>query len=162
MSLIVGIDPGQTGAIVFANDRIFQPYRMPVMEDGSIDFIALVRIFKKHSKIEHVYLERAVAFRMGVTSAFNYGRGFAALEHCIQAYRYPVAYVMPRTWTKKMHSGIKASLDPKEKSAIAIKRLYPHWVKMIPTNRNGKMHEGMMDAALIAGYGMRVIGAHDF
>ena len=158
MGLVCGLDPGKMGAIVFANQRVFMPYRMPLFEDGSIDFVALVKIFKKHSKIEHVFLERAVAFKMGRTSAFNYGRGFGALEHCVQAYRYPVTYVEPRRWTKLMHQGIKSTLDPKEKSAIAIKRLYPHWVPRVPTNRNGRMHDGIVDAALIAGYGMKVLG----
>lgn len=153
---IVGIDPGISGAIVSlnaeTNDFIF--HKMPIHENKDINFEAFLEIIYSVGQC-HVFLERAVAFALGVTGAFNYGRGFAALEIAIKFSKLPVTYVEPNKWTKEMHQGIETDLKAKAKSIIAVKRLFPGLVDKIPTTKTGKMHEGVVDALLIAGYGAR-------
>lgn len=159
MSWVVGIDPGQQGAIVFLNERKFLHSLMPLKDkiEKEIDFTRVREILMKESRIDHVFLERAVPFAMGSKSAFNYGRGFMALELAIQLAGLPVTYVEPAKWTKAMHAGIKDDLKPKAKSITAVKRLYPQWLFDVPQTKTGKLHEGVVDALLIAGYGMRVL-----
>lgn len=159
--MVVGIDPGLSGALVFLEGHKMTYFFMPVVKSGKQTEIDFKQIDELISNVWfadiHFFLERAHAGAMGVTSAFNYGRGFAALEIALQIHQCAVTYVEPAKWTKVMHEGISADLKPKAKSLIAVKRLYPKLVSQIPTNRNGKLHEGVVDALLIAGYGQRVL-----
>lgn len=158
---IFGIDPGISGAIVYLNKNDFQWWKMPLKENNEIDFMELRSTFYNFEdrKIDfHVFLERAVPFAMGSKGAFNYGRGFAAVEIALLDLDLPHTLVEPGKWTKEMHAGIAADLKPKSKSLIAAQRLFPKLVQEIPANRNGKLHDGIIDALLIAGYGSRIFG----
>lgn len=154
--IILGIDPGKNGALVwFDGIKIVQVNKMP-LSGTDIDFETLRGLMAY--ECDHIFLERAVAFKMGVTGAFNYGRGFAALEIACCLSSTPVTYVMPRTWSKIMHSGIDSRLEAKEKSIVAVRRLLPACVSAIPVApRSGKMHDGVVDALLIAAYGFRTL-----
>lgn len=163
--LILGIDPGITGAMVLMGDKEFKYFLMPTKDAGKKklepcfagiqDLITYLQL--GYDEKIHVVLERAVPFAMGSIHAFNYGRGFAALEIAIALSELPVTYVESHKWTKEMHKGISKDMKPKAKSIIAVKRLFPKLSKLIPVNRNGKMHEGVVDATLLAGYGIREI-----
>ena len=161
---ILAIDPGLTGAFVHLNfiggKRHFF-YDMPVIKNGKdreIDFAGVRKILSA-CRGAHVYLERAMPMAMGSKHAFNYGRGFAALEIAVSLSGLPVTYVEPQKWAKVMHAGISADLKPKAKSIIAVRRLFPQYIKYISKNRNDKMHEGIVDALLIAGYALRQSGS---
>lgn len=153
---ILGIDPGLSGAFATVqNGKIFDLNLMPLI-NKEIDFKG-IGIILSFVKPDHVFLERAIPFAMGSKSAFNYGRGFAAVELAIGLSGIPVTYVEPGKWTKEMHEGISADMKPKAKSLIALGRLYPEWLPQVPKSRTGKLHEGVVDALLIAGYGQRKI-----
>lgn len=162
VNTVIGIDPGITGAVVaLGSDGNFQYWKMPVKPAGKlveIDFVYLrgmLRDIDGRYDGLHVYLERAVPFAMGTKSAFNYGRGFAAIEHSLQDLDIPYTLVEPGKWTKVMHAGIAKDWKAKAKSIVAVQRLFPKEARQIPKNKNGKMHEGVMDALLLAGYGQR-------
>jgi len=153
--IVMGIDPGLEGAFVtLEGSKLLNFSKMPLGHDEKgIDFAAVCRLLNDF-KPDHIYLERAVAFRQGVTSAFNYGKGVAAIEIAIQLSAIPCTQVMPAKWTKFIHQGIKADLEPKVKSAIALERLRPKFKDLIPKGiRSGKYHDGILDALLIALYG---------
>ncbi len=159
---VLGIDPGLAGAFVVFDGSDFASYAMPIVEIGkekSIDFDGVHELLwnlqEKHGAGLHVFIERAVPFAMGSKGAFNYGRGFAALEIAIFLLKFPVTYVEPNKWTKEMHEGISADLKPKSKSLVAVKRLYPNLVPQLPKGRKGALLDGPIDALLIAGYGLR-------
>lgn len=163
--MILGIDPGNEGAFVLTDGDRITTYPMPLIVHGKIkeiDFNAVVAILKLMQTWPggvHVYLERAIPFAMGSKHAFNYGRGFAALEIAVALARLPVTYVEPAKWTKVMHEGISNDLKPKMKSLIAVERLYPKLVKSLPiTPKSKKLKDGFVDALLIAGYGLREQG----
>lgn len=156
--IILGIDPGKSGAIVAFGGDFFDGIKMPVINSNEIDFLKVQNFLAGYAPtLEHVYLERAVSFNMGRVSAFNYGRGFGVLESAIVSLALPVTYVEPRKWTKAVHAGIKAELDPKEKSLIAFNRLLkPFHAEMAAkgfVSKNGKFHDGIVDALLIAYWG---------
>jgi hypothetical protein len=161
---VLGIDPGLEGAFVLYDGKDFGSFKMPVRKIGKGTEIvfdevhALLHAILEANGPVHVFLERAVSFGMGSTGAFNYGRGFAALEIALQLLEFPVTYVEPHKWTKEMHAGISKDLKPKAKSLVAIERLFPKLVKALPRNTKGRLLEGPVDALLIAGYGYRTLG----
>lgn len=158
---IIGIDPGQSGAFVFLKNGEMTFDFMPLKGDGTkdIDFMKVQEILNRFRSRTpaHVFLERAVPFGMPTTSAFNYGRGFAALEIAIATAGVPVTYLEPAKWSKTMHEGIAKDLKPKAKSQIAVVRLFGQYLSQIPQAKGGKYHEGVVDALLMAGYGLRSI-----
>lgn len=144
--VIVGIDPGQKGAIVELGDDIFV-HPMPGIAD--------VRNLLDASEPYHVFIEKAQSFPgQGISSAFNYGVHFGELLGCIQALGIAHTLVPPRTWTKVMHAGCAAG-EPKERSLEAARRLFPSVNLVQP--RCKKPHDGIVDALLIAEYGRRVL-----
>lgn len=157
---VLGIDPGLAGAFVLFDGQDFASYAMPTIENGKDRFIEFDGVHELLFNLGdtntdlHVYLERAVSFGMGIKGAFNYGRGFAAIEIAIELLKMPVTYVEPSKWTKEMHAGISGDLKPKAKSLIAVKRLFPKLVEQLPKGKKGKLLDGPIDALLIAAYGL--------
>lgn len=161
--IVVGIDPGQSGAIAILYDADMAPLLMPMplKNDGTkeVSFSAFHTILKGllADFASHIFLERAMPMAMGAKHAFNYGRGFAALEIAIQVTGLPVTYVEPSKWTKVICDGIDSRLKPKERSLIALQRLRPDLYSVVPKNKNGKLHDGIVESILIAEYGKRLL-----
>jgi hypothetical protein len=164
---VCAIDPGLAGAVVIFDGKKFKSWPMPVTSNGKnneVEFDGVHELLWDISGYHpgiHVYLERAMPMAMGAKHAFNYGRGFAALEIALRLLRMPTTYVEPGKWAKVMHEGISADLKPKAKSLIAVKRLFPKLVESLPKNRNGKLLDGPIDALLIASYGIRCMSRND-
>lgn len=155
--VVLGIDPGQKGAFVLLGEGVFEYEFMPLNEDGSVNFLKVNEILDSWMfDISHIYLERAFAAKMGRTSAFNYGRGFGTLECAVAYSGHPVTYIEPAKWTKDIHAGIKGSLKPKDKSAIALGRLHKGFKTDLEKSiKNKAVREGVIDALLIATYGLK-------
>lgn len=165
--MVIGIDPGITGGLVLTDGLEFlKAYQLPIEVEGKekrVSFRLLQGLLRKievdlRGKILPVFLERAVSFGMGTKAAFNYGRGFEATVLAVTETDLPLTLVEPGKWTKVMHQGISGNLKPKVKSGIAVKRLFPKLVGKLPANTKGKVLDGPMDALLIAGYGLRMVG----
>jgi hypothetical protein len=162
---VLGIDPGINGAFVITDGKFLRSYPMPIVVNGKEKLIDFDGVWARLSAIKtahgpiHVFLERAVPMAMGSKGAFTYGRGFEALIIALNLHKFPLTHVEPNRWTKEMHEGISADLKPKARSLIAVKRLYPHLVKSLPKKPKGGLHDGPIDALLIAGYGLRKLGA---
>lgn len=161
---VLGIDPGLSGAFVIFDGKEFASFAMPIRADGKDkrihfgDLMHLLLELMEEYDVDHAFLERAVSFGMGTKAAFNYGRGFEAITIAIGNTKLPFTLVEPKNWTKEMHAGISADLKPKVKSAVAVERLYPKLVDQLP-RKKGKLLDGPVDALLIAGYGLRKLGA---
>lgn len=163
-TFVLGVDPGINGAIVLTDGKKLKTWPIPLKEEGKnkfVDFDAFHsilhdQVLEKHGPI-HVFVERAVPFALGTSSAFTYGRNFEALLIAIRLLSFPMSLVEASKWTKEMHEGISADFKPKKKSLIAIGRLYPHLVGSMPkdTKTGKKLKDGPVDALLIAGYGLR-------
>ncbi len=164
MNWVIGIDPGINGALVATNGERIIANTMPLIQQDKNKNVWHAGILLWFANIADVtgrapvYLERAVPFGQGATSAFSYGRGFESLVLSIEYAGHPMTLVEPGKWTKEMHEGISKELKPKVKSLIAAKRLFPKLVAMLPTRPKGGIHDGMIDALLIAGYGLRKLG----
>lgn len=155
----MGIDPGQKGALVWLKgDAVdFEFLEMPLNAEGDVSFEGILKALKNIPDSIPVYLERAVPFAMGTKHAFNYGRGFAAIECALFIAKRAVTYIEPGKWAKVMHQGIDSNLKPKVKSIIALERLYPKLAPLVPKSpKSKKYHDGVMEALLIAGYAQRM------
>ncbi|MFK0570598.1 hypothetical protein [Endozoicomonas sp.] len=96
--------------------------------------------------IAMVYLEQVHAMpKQGVTSMFNMGRSFGAIEGVISTINLPLTYITPVTWKRR------ARLIGKEKDVSRTRalELYP----AAPLTR--KKDHNRADAILIARYGIQ-------
>lgn len=155
--IIVGIDPGKSGAIALLTT--FSGVR------ADVELLVMPEVQAVAAKLQwvaaaaqdaHVFVEKAQSFpSQGIASAFNYGTGYGELLGMLWALGLAHTLVPPRTWTKVMHAGTK-STEPKKRSLEAAQRLFPT-IKLTATPRCKKPHDGLVDALLIAEYGRRTI-----
>ncbi len=157
--ITVGIDPGLKGGIVVLGriagliDRQVMPVTGNVLDLKALD-MAMREIRKEYNTL-HVYLEAVHAMpKQGVSSSFKFGRLFGAVEMALVANLLPYTLVSPARWQRTMHLGIERSLGPKERSLTAAQRLCPG-VDLRATERSKVPHSGLVDALLIAAYGLR-------
>lgn len=152
----LGIDPGLKGALALISDsgKILDIKKMPLRKDGKIDHDSIYKFVSPLANV-HVFLERAVSFGMGSTSAFNYGRGFAALEISLELAGHGINYVMPQVWTRLLHKDLSKDLEPKQRSALAAGSIFGE--QNLPKLKSGRFHDGVVDALLLAEYGRRSI-----
>jgi len=149
MGVYVGIDPGKKGAFVAVNgNEQIIAVEKNVTGDDLFTFLSILNP-------RHVFLEKAQSMpRQGIASAFNYGQGYGELIGVLTARAMPYTLVRPSYWTKALHVGT-ADGEPKQRSAEAFRRLYPRDAHALTPR--GKLHDGVVDATLIAIYGLRHI-----
>ena len=149
--LIIGIDPGKTGAIasVLASEGALVD-DMPILGKR----VNACEIFDmlEHMKITYdavAFIERAQAMpKQGVSSTFNYGVGYGILLGVLQALKIPISQeVSPRVW--KQEFGLIGT--DKEASRSKAVCLFPGLAGELKL----KKHHGRAEALLIAEYGRR-------
>lgn len=186
MRKIVGIDPGLEGGIVVLNEEggVEEKWRIPTIvsytsgkkkkatkkaeEDSkkkatkskktTLDLVSLNQIFTQlKGNVDHAVLEQ-VASRPGMSApaVFKFGRVYGILEGLLVAHQIPYTLCIPRVWCKVIHKGIEGGMEPKDKSRVALGRLFPS-VDLRSSERATKPHDGLMDALLIAEWGRREI-----
>lgn len=143
---IVGIDPGLKGGLAYIEGLEAFACPMPVT-GGEIDALAIGDFFQAHEP-ELVYVEHSQAMpKQGVTSVFNYGKGFGKILGCLETMNIPYSLVRPRAWKAKVLAGTKKDKD----AAINFVRCrYPH-VDLKP-GRCTTPQDGIADAVCIAHY----------
>lgn len=149
--MILGIDPGLNGALVFLDEKELLIYDIPTLSierngknKRQIDIHKLLEIMRTY-KVDHCYLEQVGAMPgQGVSSMFQMGRGFGQIEMAVAALGIPVTYVSSMKWKKVMSV-------PKDKDGARQRasQLMPKWAH----NWDLKKHDGRAEAALIALYG---------
>jgi Holliday junction resolvasome RuvABC endonuclease subunit len=150
--MILGIDPGLSGALAFMDDELLI-YDIPTFEitrngknKRQIDLQALLSILKM-LPVEKASLENVNAMPgQGVSSMFQMGRGYGQIEMALAACNIPVTYVTPQVWKKALQV-------PKDKDGARQRasQLMPQWAY----NWDLKKHDGRAEAALIALYGSK-------
>jgi hypothetical protein len=149
--MIIGIDPGQKGAFVAIDASTHK-----IKAIGRSVTAADLHEFLSFLDPEHVILEKAQSMpRQSVKSTFTYAQGYGELIGVLTCLRIPYTLIRPAIWTAKLHIGTSDG-EPKARSAEAFCRLFPESIVSIRTPK-GKLHDGVVDAALIALYGARHI-----
>jgi hypothetical protein len=163
--VIVGIDPGKSGAAVAIDSNLSLLSGHSLMWDkaGLLDAVALASWFWKMRPglvvIEKVYGRGAVAgssFKgWGASQNFNFGFGFGQIVQavrCLQpAHGFGFGMVPSQTWQKDAHAGRPRKMSAKDSTAWAYGSLYPNGG--LPTKPRGGLDDGMIDALFIARWG---------
>ena len=154
--LIIGIDPGISGAICFFKDgEVKEIIDMPVMADGKKNKRQingpqtyneiLTRINKFPKKDIIVVIEQVSAMPgQGVTSMFNFGQSFGVLKGICSAMQLSMFFIRPAKW-KKYFGLIKTEKDASRTKVIEI---FPY----ISSELSRKKDSNKADAVLIASF----------
>ena len=154
--LIIGIDPGITGAICFFQDgKILDVIEMPTMTEGKknkkqangsqIYNEILKRIDSFDKQNIRVIIEQVSAMPgQGVTSMFNFGQSFGILKGICAAMQLPLYFVRPAKW-KKYFSLINSQKDASRTRAI---EMFPYFSSQL----SKKKDSNKADAILIASF----------
>ena len=161
--IIIGIDPGISGAICFIkNGKIIDVVEMPSMAEGKknkrqVNGAEVTNIFNKVINTNHdkmgsrdenevkVVIEHVTAMPgQGVTSMFNFGQSFGVIKGICAALKLPIYFVRPVKW-KKYYNLIKTNKDASRTKVIEI---FPYISSKIPRKKDSNK----ADSILIAKY----------
>ena len=154
--LIIGIDPGISGAICFfQNGEITDVIDIPSMADGKKNKRQInsqqvfneisERIINIPKKEIIVVIEQVSAMPgQGVTSMFNFGQSFGVLKGICSAMQLSMYFVRPAKW-KKYYGLIKTEKDASRTKVIEI---FPY----ISNKLSKKKDSNKADAILIANF----------
>ena len=152
--IIIGIDPGISGAIsIVENKKILEVYDTPTMIDGKknkkqINSAQVTNIIKEslnRDKEVIVVVEHVNAMPgQGVTSMFNFGQSFGVIKGICAALNLPIYFIRPTKW-KKHFNLIKTNKDASRTKVIEV---YPE----ISSKLQRKKDSNRADAILIALY----------
>lgn len=152
--MIIGIDPGASGAIVALTDG-FQPVeymRMPTYKAGKSTRVNGAELAKfigdLPDPVAVAYVESVHSMpSQGVSSSFNFGHSLGVVEGVLSALSIPTTMVTPQSWKGRAGLIGKGKDDAR---AMAIRR-WPKWAEL------GKIGAGQAyaDAAFIAIYGAK-------
>ncbi len=147
---ILGIDPGLSGAICFLDSGTVETFDMPTFET--------IKSGRKRREVNAAELARIIADRnpdkaiielvgampgQGVSSMFNFGRSFGAVEGVIAALQIPVTKVRPAKWKRDM--GLSKDKGESRRRASEIYPAASEQFKLVK-------HDGRAEAALLATY----------
>lgn len=155
MVIMIGIDPGQKGAIGFisfnvAKDKTYDVIDMPE-QIGKGLFLILKKIKEDHNSI-FCMLEQAQPMpKQGVVGVFTYGMGYGKIKAVLEILEIPYQEVRPAIWKKEF------SLIKKDKAASVkvAQQLFPN-IEFY--TERGRMLDGRAEALLLAEYGRRKHG----
>ena len=154
--LIIGIDPGISGAICFFdNGKILDVIEMPTMNEGKKNKRQVngaqiyneisKRINKNHNDDVRVVVEQVSAMPgQGVTSMFNFGQSYGIIKGICSAMRLSLYFVRPAKW-KKYFNLINSEKDASRTRAIEI---FPYFSSQL----SKKKDSNKADAILIASF----------
>jgi hypothetical protein len=139
--IIVGIDPGKTGAATFLSDN------GEVVVTAEYDKLTpheIVDVFHTYSAaIKKVYIEYVASRpKQGVKSAFTFGANFGFWRGIVTALKLPYETVTPGTWQRAMGCLSKGN---KKITKAKAQQLFP----------TIKITSNTADSILIAEYGWK-------
>ncbi len=159
--LIIGIDPGISGAICFfENGEIIDVINMPTMAVGNKNKKQIngSQIFNEiTSRIQdykpediNVVVEQVSAMPgQGVTSMFNFGQSFGVIKGICAAMQLPIYFVRPSKWKK--HFDLINS--QKDSSRVKVIQMFPKFSSKLSLKKDSNK----ADAILIANYHLNTI-----
>lgn len=143
--MIIGIDPGASGGIVFLTTE-GSVITATKLDGTETDVASNLRSSIIGSETRpFAFLESVHSMpKQGVASSFKFGQSFGFLRGCLISLEIPFELVTPQAWQKAMGCLTKGD---KNVSKAAAQRLFP----------KEKVTHAIADALLIAEYGRRVI-----
>lgn len=155
--IILGIDPGLNGALAFYNtaEGTLVVCDMPTVElvrnrktKREVDPVQVAALIRKHHPDQAVLELVNSTPQMGVSSAFTFGEGKGVLRGALAALNVPTTPVPPQTWQRDMR--VRKGKDAARARAAEMFPSYAHYFARVKD-------DGRADAALIAGWGARIV-----
>ena len=157
MSYVLGIDPGNKGAVAVLTDtgNLVEVWDMPTLEikvgkatKTRISPELLAQELRNWDAVQACYMEAVSSSpQMGVSSAFAFGEGFGIVKGVLAALHVPLVLVPPAKWKRDM--GLNQSKDGSRAKAIA------KWPAQAAEFKRVK-DDGKAEAALIGLWGLNV------
>lgn len=142
-TVVVGIDPGVSGAIAALDQRdgaLMWLEDMPAL-DKHVNAAALADLLE----VEDIALAAVEAVhampKQGVTSSFNFGRSYGVVLGVLAALDAPVTHLRPTVWKKA--AGLTADKSASRRLATDIWPAHADAFKLVK-------HDGRAEAALLA------------
>jgi hypothetical protein len=181
---VIGIDPGLNGGIAAIElGPIGEPINLEVIRmptkpgpagrrdvDGS-EVGAFLNHVCRNGTVLCAAVESVHAMpKQGVTSAFNFGKGYGKILGIIESMDIPLDEPTPQQWQKLVLSGMKTKGAKKTRTKgaaksnterrdkdISIRFVLNHFpqVNLKATDRSTTLHDGMAEAVCIAEYARR-------
>ena len=157
MDIVVGIDPGLSGALAFYCDGQCRTEDMPVLlvtrggkSKRDIDPHALTSLLRLNPVV-HAFIEQVGAMPgQGSSSLFAFGKGYGIVIGVLAAVGIPYSFVSPRTWKSALI--VPAAKDgARARASQLIPSAAGQW-KLVK-------NDGRAEAALIALWGSRQVVA---
>lgn len=164
--VIVGIDPGKSGAIaVMIDGGAIEIFDMPTIKEGKkgkeqLDIVGLSRLITALPTNAIAFVEvqnaltrfdpvKGISVPQGAVSNFTLGKGYGAILMALAMEKISVEEVLPKQWQKyfRISGG-----NTKEQSHGVAKKLFP---TLTFTTPRGRLLDGRCDSVLIAEYGRR-------
>lgn len=151
--ILVGIDPGLSGAICVLGNNKDSVIKLPV-NDKDIDIGSVAKWLKSTvggDPVALAVIEKVGAMpKQGVVSMFRFGQATGQLIGMIQALDIPLIRPTPQQWKKVVLAG--TSKD-KEAAIAYVRNRYP-LLSLLPTPKSRVPDDGMADAVCLAEYGL--------
>ena len=155
--MIVGIDPGLSGALAFyqPTENVFEVEDMPTFTvpvnkkmRRVLDLNLLAALVQEKDTffgIDMVVVEDVHSMpKQGVASSFTFGRVFGSIEGILVALGIPVTRIPPHAWKRRFKC--TSDKDATRRRASELMPNSAHWWPL-------KKHDGRAEAALLAYYG---------
>ena len=145
---IFGVDPGKSGGLVVISrkihslPKIIYAKKMPTLQINNKKIIDILSIQKdlESINIDVAIIEKVHAMpRQGVTSSFQFGRSYGAIEGLCQILTSRIDYIAPVVWKKSM------GLDSTKQASLDLARMKFGDNKMWKIKSN----DGIAEAALL-------------
>lgn len=154
--LVIGIDPGVSGAIAFDYDTDIDVRDMPTIEVRGKRYVCphgVRALLREHDlkAVDTVVIEHVQGVQgAGATSAFSFGRSFGVIEGVVAGLELTTTLVRPQAWTK----ALGVSRDKGDHRRMAC-NLWPSRASLFARVKD----DGRADAALLAHWWLRSAGA---
>lgn len=125
-SIVVAIDPGLTGAVVFldASGSIIGHMPMPTYKIGKSSRVNPAALSDAIRSLQpsHAYIEKVGAMPgQGVSSMFSFGHSAGVVDGIVAGLGIPMTHITPQAWKK--HSGLVGTEKDAARSRAI--QLYP-------------------------------------
>ena len=99
----------------------------------SLDVLALLAVIDRFQP-DVAVVERAMAFKQGVTGAFNYGAAYGAILGLLQARHVPIELISPSVWKGRMGLDSEGETS-RDKARLLYPTLHPKLLRKKDHNR---------------------------
>ena len=146
--MIVGIDPGLSGALAFfdTSTNKIHTYDTPVM-DKAVNAAEVANLLNNYGPDAAIIEVVHAMPSQGVSSMFRFGQAYGTVLGALAACRIPTHYVASTRWKKHFH----LTTDKEKSRAVAIS-LWPDCREF-----NRKKDHGRAEAALLSLYALETI-----